>query len=143
NSTTMFTVFGGRGAYAAASAQIRHVSSEELTAGTVIAQRSFQGPADTDGKWETIAAFDASQGDAVADRLVFRLVVQGTAGDDGNAYDVFVSSRENGNIAPDGVSIFSFSPTVRVPDSRTMVELRLNIPSETDALVIGSFDAAL
>jgi PKD domain len=68
--------------------------------------------------------------------------VEGAAGDDANLYDVTLSLREHRNLPPDGLEIFSFAPSLRVPDEDLITELRFLVPEDAERLTIRNFDAA-
>ena len=141
NTTMRYEVFGGKGAYAGAKTQVKD-TPKELTGGTLLSQARFGTDRKTDGKWETIAVLRADQGDLVEGRRIFRLVVAGETGGDGNAYDIALSSRDDDVVRPQGLRIYSYAPTVRIPDRRNLTELRFGIPADAWSLTIGNFDAA-
>ena len=68
---------------------------------------------------------------------------QGTAGDDANLYEVTLSLREHRNLPPDGLEIFSFAPSLRVPDEDLITEMRFLVPEDAERLTIRNFDAAM
>lgn len=137
---TEFRLFGGDGAYTEAA--VAAPDEAQLVAGTEIAARSFGVAPALDGRWQTLVGFAPEEGERVGDRRVFRLQVEGTAGDDANLYDVTLSLRERRNLPPDGLEIFSFTPTLRVPDEDQITELRFLMPEDAEQLTVRSFDAA-
>src|SRR4051794_2368994 len=142
SARTRFTIHGGAGAYVPQAARPRAVADTEMTAGTPIASKEFGYEPDAAGQWVTLAGFDPAQGDPVGDRRIFRLTVEGVEGRSGNTYDVFLSAREQRNLLPEGARMFSFVPTVRVPDKLSSTELRFHIPADAAALAVHNFDAA-
>ncbi|HET6519196.1 MAG TPA: PKD domain-containing protein, partial [Geminicoccaceae bacterium] len=142
DTETRFTLFGGDGALTGAVPSDPDPVDEALTAGEPIAERSYTANAALDGRWSTLAAFSPEQGELVDGRRAFRLLVEGTAGDDANLYSVTLSLRDRRNLPPEGLEVFSFVPTVRVPTSRSMTELRFLVPPEAERLVVRNFDAA-
>ena len=88
------------------------------------------------------ARFAPDAGEVVGGRRFFRLQVDGTAGDDANLYEVTLSLREHRNLPPEGLEIFSFAPTLRVPDEDLITELRFVVPEDAERLTIRNFDAA-
>src|SRR5690606_35931875 len=137
---TRFTLYGGEGAYTDAVGATPE--PEQLAAGRETAVRNVGADAAQDGRWRTLVSFSPEAGEAVGDRRVFRLQVEGTTGDDANLYEVALSLREHRNLAPAGLEIFSFAPTVRVPDEDRITELRFAVPEDAERLVIRNFDAA-
>jgi PKD repeat protein len=140
-SKTRFALFGGAGASAAPSPQSQPATYAEVSSGTLIAEKTFGTEPDSIGQWRNIAVVDPRQGEAVAGRRFFRLLIQGVAGDAGNVFDFAVSDRETRLNAPQGLEVFSYRPTVRVPKAGSFAELRFRTP-DTDRLVIHNFDAA-
>ena len=141
-TSTRFAVYGGPGAYAAAFAQPGRFSREERTAGKLIAQQVFGSSLRYDNQWTTLTALDPAQGELVGDRIIFRLVVEAISGADGNVFDVKLSTSDKENVAPEGARLFSFQPSIRLPDRGPYVELRFWIPPDAASLTFGNFDAA-
>ncbi|MGH6943552.1 MAG: hypothetical protein ACREH6_04955, partial [Geminicoccaceae bacterium] len=140
---TRFVLFGGAGAYSGAlSSGGLDLTQDQLSAGEPLVERSYGENATFDRAWVTLASISPEQGERRDGRLFFRLLIQGTAGDDANLYSVTLSLRDRRNLAPDDLEIFSFAPTVRVPNDRTITELRFTAPPDADRLVVRNFDAA-
>ncbi len=142
NTLTRFTLFGGAGAFVGPTEGSVIEPIVPAKGGTQIGSEEFADDETTDGQWQTLFAVDPRRGDPVGDRIVFRLDVEGMEGNDGNIYDVTLSLRDRRNLLPDGLRIFSFQPTVRVLDSKTLTEIRYQTPKEGGTLVVGNFDAA-
>ncbi|MGH6902862.1 MAG: PKD domain-containing protein [Geminicoccaceae bacterium] len=140
DSETRFTLYGGEGAYTEAAGAAP--DEAQLATGTEIAARSFGVDPAQDGRWQTLMSFAPEQGEAVGGRRIFRLQVEGAAGDDANLYDVTLSLRERRNLPPDGLEVFSFAPSLRVPDEDLITELRFLVPEDAERLTIRNFDAA-
>jgi len=141
-SRTRYAVFGGAGAFFLPPLVPAVPPPEQAAAGTLIAEKVFADEPDAIGQWKTVAVVDPRQGDAVAGRRIFRLLVQGVAGAAGNVYDVAVSAREARSLQPEGLEIFAYRPVVRVPDQKSFAELRFRPPAEADRLVVHNFDLA-
>lgn len=142
DTETRFSLFGGDGAFAGDEATGRGIAPAELTGGTLISEKSYTDDARTDGQWASMALFSASQGEKRGDRRIFRLVVDGAAGNDGNLYGVAVSLRDRRALPPEGAKLFSYAPTIRVPNSSTLTELRFQAPDTEAELAVDNFDAA-
>ncbi len=139
---TEFSVFGGPGADATAFAGIERLSRQEASNGRLLAKQAFGASPQHDGKWVTIATLEPANGERVGDRILFRLLVNAIRGDGGNVFDVALSVDANENVAPEGLRMFSLSPTVRIPNRQVLTEVRFRIPDNATALFIGNFDAA-
>lgn len=139
---TRFAVFGGAGADASALAEPEQVSEGEMTSGTLVADRTFPSDGEFDDQWVTVATLDPAQGEKIGNRIVFRLLVDAITGDDANVYDVAMSLDPDNNTPPDGLEIYSYSSTIRLPERGKTTELRFTIPADAEELIIGNFDAA-
>ena len=104
--------------------------------------RSFGADPAADGKWATLGDLDPADGEVVGGRRVFRLVVDGVGGDDANLFTATVSLRDHRNLEPAGLEVLAERPTVRMPDKRSLAELRFRVPAEAQSLTIRNFDAA-
>ncbi|ADZ71986.1 PKD domain-containing protein [Polymorphum gilvum] len=142
DTVTRFALFGGTGAYAGDMATGGAETPEELTGGTLLQERNYGTDEGADGQWIPFALLSPEQGDLVGDRRVFRLLVEGTSGNDGNLYGVALSLRERRAVEPAGTRLFSFAPTIRVPNRQTLTELRFTAPADQRRLEVQNFDAA-
>ena len=155
DTTVRYTVYGGRGAATAPVVAARETGGKArrkppatsgapgaVSGGTVLADRPIGEDAALDDAWETIASLTPDQGERVGDRYVFRLEVVGVAGDDGNAFEATLSLRDRRNVAPAGLEILDYAPTVRVPDDSRVTEVPFDIPADVDRIVVHNFDAA-
>ena len=141
DTETRYALFGGEGALSAVAGSAAP-SAEELASGEPIGEASVAASAALDGHWQTIVSFLPEQGELVGGRRVFRLQVEGLAGNDANLYAATLSLRDRRNLAPDGLEIVAFAPTVRVPDDDSITELRFVVPEDAERLTVHNFDAA-
>ncbi|MEZ5936400.1 MAG: PKD domain-containing protein [Alphaproteobacteria bacterium] len=132
DSSTRFSLFGGEGAFSAASAD----------AGRLIAEQTFGADPDSDDRWLTMASFLPSQGERIGERVYFRLVVDGLTGNDGNLFTPAVSLRDRRDAPPADLRLFAFTPTIRMPDRNARVELRFRAPDSDQPITVENFDAA-
>jgi large repetitive protein len=137
-----FTLFGGEGAYTGVAGAGVEPGAEQLAAGTALGEQVVAASAASDDRWQTLFSVAAEQGEAVGGRRIFRLQVEGVAGDDANLYGATLSLRDRRNLAPQGLEIVDFAPTARVPDKTRMTELRFQVPADGEKLTIRNFDAA-
>jgi PKD repeat protein len=142
NTETRYRLFGGKGAYSDAVSGGPEPGPKELAAGTVLDERAIGANPALDDRWQTLFSAMPEQGEAVGGRRVFRLQVEGTAGDDANLYSVTLSLRDRRNLAPDGLEIVDLKPTLRVPDNQHVTELRFEVPADAERLKVRNFDAA-
>lgn len=114
----------------------------EQSAGRLLGESTISVDKAFDGSWATLFTVKAEQGQVIAGRREFFLLVEGISGDDGNVFDVFVSREDDENLQPEGIKLYSFIPTVRVPDRDRLTELRLRTPADTRQLDVGNFDTS-
>ncbi len=151
NSETTYRVFGGRGAFSEAdrptpvadNARVPRKTGAEPAAGPgrMLREKIYTNDRSTDGRWVTIAAVRARQGEIIDGRAWFRLDALGTGGDDGNGFSVGISLARDRDRAPDGLQMFSYQPTVRWEAGRTATQLWFADPAP-GSLTIQSFDGA-
>ncbi|EWY41845.1 hypothetical protein N825_24365 [Skermanella stibiiresistens SB22] len=108
----------------------------------VLMTRTFGADPATDGKWTTLGALDPADAVVVDGRRVFRLEVEGVGGDDANLFTATLSLRDHRNLEAPGLEVLVERPTVRMPDRRSLAELRFKVPEDATALRIRNFDAA-
>jgi large repetitive protein len=137
-----FTLFGGEGAYTRVAGAGVDLGAEQLAAGTPIGEQVVAASAALDDRWQTLFSVTADQGEAVGGRRIFRLQVEGVAGDDADLYGVTLSLRDRRNLAPQDLEIADFAPTARVPDKARVTELRFRVPADAEKLTVRNFDAA-
>jgi hypothetical protein len=120
NTATNFGLYGGSGAYdpAARWATFATTSDPGIRSGSLIISRTFAVSATLDGAWYEFAAVNPTQGEAVGSRRIFKLSVVGAnGGDDGNRYNVALSTDPLANVPPAGSRIFAYSWTFPLPRS--------------------------
>ncbi|QDZ01167.2 PKD domain-containing protein [Nitratireductor mangrovi] len=116
---------------------------QETVSGEALGAMEFGADKEADDRWLTLFAADAESGSEEAgNRRGFIVAVEGLAGNDGNVFDIAVSSEDGSNRAPDGLSLYTYMPTFQVPRGREMAELRLELPEGASSLAVENFDAA-
>lgn len=117
NSTTKFTVYGGKGCYTDEKSRISDPEGD-YKSGTMLASKAFGVNAKYDGKWYSFGPFDPSSGEVVNDfnAHCFKIVCEGLSGDDGNLYRYFLSTSKDKNIAIEGANAFTFEYAFRLHD---------------------------
>lgn len=151
DSETTFRVFGGAGAFSGADRPVpvqngdrgpRGGDRSPVTGpGKLIEEKSWGNDPATDGRWVSLAAVTARQGETIDGMAWFRIDVQGSRGNDGNGYSLGVSLARDRDRAPGGLEMFSYRPTVRWTAGDPPTQVRFTKPG-AGPLVIQSFDAA-
>jgi hypothetical protein len=134
-----YSVRGGSGAYTDPDARSHQPGPVGISSGTLITQRVIGVDGLLDNQWLTFPV-TRIQGDPVGGNFVFKLVVQGTSGDDGNWYHVAISSDPANNVAVSGARVFAFSWCVVLPASSDEVTVYPYVPLGTSTVTQFNFD---
>lgn len=118
NTKTSFSVFGGKGCFTDPDSKNTDPKGN-YRAGNLLAFKTFTNDSKYDNKWYTFGPFNPTEGEIVPEfgGYVFKLIVQGMNGDDGNLYRIFVSSEQNENKAIEGGNAFTYEYTFRMHDN--------------------------
>lgn len=122
DTKTKFAVYGGKEAYSNPDA--RNVDPKgNYKSGILIESKTYGSEAATDNKWTSLGPFNPMQGELIEElgAYVFKLVIDGVSGNDGNVYKLFMSIRNNDNIAVEGGNAFAYEYSVRLPMSAKSV----------------------
>jgi hypothetical protein len=117
-----FSVYGGKGTYTDKDAKnVDPVGNYK--SGILLDTRVFGVDAAADGKWVSFGPFNPAQGELVTDfdAYVFKLVVDGLNGNDGNLYKVFTSIKSTDNIPVEGANVFAYEYSVRLQSEANSV----------------------
>ena len=116
NTTITYTLRGEDGAYTSPDARSHRPGAAGINAGTLLAQAVIGSEAAYDGNWNLVfGPYPVDRGEEVGGRRVFKLVVEGAGGDDGNLYNVALSADPSANVAPAGSRVFAYSWTLPLP----------------------------
>ncbi len=142
DTKTKFSIFGGNEAYSNADARsINPVGNYK--SGTLIDSRIFGSEAATDNKWISFGPFNPMQGELVEDlgSYVFKVVIDGMKGNDGNLYKLFLSVKNSENIAVEGANAFAYEYSVRLQlDAGSVAHIYPFADNTVAAFKINSFD---
>ena len=118
NTTVAYTLRGGNDAYTGSGARSSHPNPAGINSGTLMTQIALGADSSYHDVWRTVfGPFSANQGEHVGSNYVFKLAVEGGAGDDGNRYNVALSTSPISNTAPGGGRIFAYSWTFQATDA--------------------------
>jgi hypothetical protein len=115
NTQTKFTVYGGNDCYSNKDA--RQVNpSGNYKSGIQLGSKTFNNETIYDDKWYTFGPFNPQEGelDKELNGYVFKLIIEGISGDDGNMYKFFVSTQADNNYAPEGTNAFAYEMCFRI-----------------------------
>jgi hypothetical protein len=117
NTVMAYTLRGGDGAYTHPDARSSHPGAAGINSGTLVLTATIGVSLTWDQAWYPLGPFSASDGESVGSSRVFKLVVQGDSGDDGNLYNVVLSTSPSSNVVRDGSHVFAYSWTFLLTDS--------------------------
>ncbi len=135
NTVMTYTLRGGPGAYVVALDDNPSV----VTAGQMITQVVVGADGALNNAWLTLP-ITLSQGEQIGGLRVFKLVVQGAAGDDGNGYHVILSAASDSNVIVTGARVFAFEWCVVLPGAGDEVTVYPYVPSGANTIVQNNFD---
>ncbi len=117
NSKTKFSFYGGKGAHSDKAAQELSPKGN-YKSGVFIMGKTFGEDAALDGKWYEFGPFNPKEGELQSDfkGYVFKMVVEGLDGDDGNLYKLFLSSQKDKNVKVEGSNSFYYEYTFRLEE---------------------------
>ncbi|MGQ9846672.1 MAG: hypothetical protein ACUVQP_04095 [Bacteroidales bacterium] len=118
NTKTSFSIYGGKGCYT--DPDSKNIDPKgNYKAGNLLASKIFANDNKYDNNWYAFGPFNPSEGEIVPEfgGYVFKLIVQGVSGDDGNLYRIFVSTEKNENKAIEGGNAFTYEYTFRMHDN--------------------------
>lgn len=142
NTMTKFSVYAGKGTISNADARGIDPVGNYLS-GNLVASKVFGSDAKYDNVWYTFGPFNPTEGELMPEYggNVFKLVCNGTKGDDGNLYRYFMSTSADKNIPIEGGNAFTFEYSFRLhSDPRQVSHLYPYIDVRTTALVQNNFD---
>lgn len=120
-----YSVYGGKDTYSDKDARsVNPIGNYK--SGILMESRIFGSEAATDNKWISMGPFNPQQGELVSDfdSYVFKLVIDGLKGDDGNGYKLFSSIKNDENIPVEGANAFAFEYSIRLKaDARSIAHV--------------------
>jgi hypothetical protein len=118
STKTSFSLYGGKGCYTEPDA--KNTDPDGIyKSGNLLATKTFGEDPKYDNQWYTMGPFNPSEGEMVAEfgGRIFKLIIQGVSGDDGNLYKLYVSTLPNENKAIEGGNAFTYEYTFRMWDN--------------------------
>jgi hypothetical protein len=142
NSKTKFSVYAGAGCHSDAAAQGCDPVGN-FKSGILLTTRTFSNETKFDNKWIALGPFNPADGELQPQLggRVFKVVIEGLEGDDGNLYRLFLSSSGTENRPVEGGNGFAYEYTFRLEDSPGSVShLYPFIPEKVTAVKVKIFD---
>lgn len=142
NSKTKFSVYGGSKAHSDPDAKSPNPKGN-FKSGTLLASKVYGEDNSTDNKWVTLGPFNPVDGELQKDLggRVFKIIIEGMEGDDGNLYRLFLSSVAAENVPIEGGNGFAYEYAFRLYDAKASVShLYPFIAESVTAVKIRVFD---
>lgn len=142
NSKTSFTIYGGKSVHSDPDAKKpdpvgNYRSGIQLVSKTIGVNPKY------DDKWLTLGPFNPVEGELQKDYggYIFKIIIKGEQGDDGNLYRMFLSSNPNENKAIQGGNAFAYEYSLRLSEkSGSVSHLYPFIMSNVVSIKIHVFD---
>ncbi|MBS2211665.1 hypothetical protein KEM09_09640 [Carboxylicivirga mesophila] len=118
DTETSFSIYGGKGSCSSKDAQTLNLDGN-YDEGTLLASKTFGNEPEYDGKWYTFGPINPSEGEYLPEEggHVFKVIVEGVTGDDGNMYQLFMSKSEQQRVEVEGGYAFYYKYTIRLHDN--------------------------
>lgn len=118
NTKTSFSVYGGKGCYTNPDSKNTDPKGN-YKAGNLLASKIFGEDSKHDNQWYSFGPFNPSEGELVPEfgGRIFKFIIQGLSGDDGNLYKLFVSTEQNNSKPIEGGNAFTYEYTFRMWDN--------------------------
>lgn len=122
NSKTRFSMYGGKGAHSDPAAK-KPEPVGNFKSGILLDSKVFSNEKEFDEKWIAMGPFNPVEGEYQEEfgGYVFKIVVEGLEGDDGNLYKMFLSSDGADNKSIEGGNAFAYEYTVRLADTKESI----------------------
>lgn len=122
NSKTKFSVYGGSKAHSDPDAKSPDPTGN-YKSGVLLGSRTFSNEKNYDNSWVAMGPFNPIEGELQTDigGRVFKVVIEGLEGDDGNLYKLFLSSEPEENKAIEGGNGFAYEYSFRLADTKGSV----------------------
>jgi hypothetical protein len=119
DTKVQYSVFGGKEAYSHPDSKNSIDPVGNYKSGNLLSSRIFGADPKYDNKWFTFGPFTPTEGEYVKDfkGYVFKLICEGTSGDDGNLYRYFMSTSAGENIPVEGGNAFAYEYSFRMHDN--------------------------
>ncbi len=113
DSKTKFSVYGGKDAFNHPAAKnVNPVRGYD--SGVLLDSKTFGNEAVFEEKWYTFGPFNPMEGDVDGDKFVFKLLIEGQSGNDGNGYRLALSSESDKNKDVEAALAFAYEISFRL-----------------------------
>ncbi len=117
NSKTKFSLYGGKGAHSNPASKEKDPKGN-YNSGILLNTKTFGEDPANDDKWFNFGPINPTEGELQPEMgYVFKLVVEGSEGDDGNLYRLSLSSSKDDNVKVEGGNILTYEYCFRTSDN--------------------------
>ena len=122
NTKSKFSVYGGLRAYSCADARGKDPIGD-YKSGFLLSSKTFGNEKTYDNQWYTLGPFNPVEGEAQPEfgGRIFKIIIEGIEGDDGNLYKLFLSSSADNNKVVEGGNTFAYEYSFRLADTKGSV----------------------
>lgn len=141
NTQTRFSIYGGKEAFSNKDAQKVNPSGR-FDSGNLLASKVFGSDSKTDANWYSFGPFNPLQGEESneMDGYVFKVIIEGLQGDDGNQYRCFLSELATSNRAIEGANAFAYEYTFKLPKAKGISHIYPFIDKSVVSITQNNFD---
>jgi hypothetical protein len=149
DTRTTFEIFGGEGCQSDPDA-VETEPTGNYKSGNLLEFKAFAQDERYDNNWYTFGPFNPTEGEWVEkwNGFVFKIIIEGVEGDDGNLYRMFLSTEQSDNRAIEGANAFAYEYSFRMHnnpnevshiypfvDDRTVTVRQSNFDWDNDGLI--------
>lgn len=137
-----YSIYGGKDCYGHKDAQETQPLGN-YKSGNLLASKTFGNQPQYDNKWYTFGPFNPSEGEFVQkfNGYVFKVICDGIAGDDGNLYRYYLSTKAETNQPVEGANAFAYEYSFRLHDNPSEVShIYPFVDDRTISVKLSNFD---
>lgn len=142
DSRMTYSIYGGKECYSNKDAQETQPKGN-YKSGNLLSSKTFGNQPEYDNKWYSFGPFNPTEGEFV-DKFggyVFKVICDGIAGDDGNLYRYFLSTKADENKAVEGANAFAYEYSFRMHDNPSEVShIYPFVDDRTISVKLSNFD---
>ncbi len=142
STKSKFSFYGGKGAFSTKDAK-EESPRGNYKSGVLLSSKIFGEDIEADSKWYEFGPFNPKEGELQTEvgGYVFKMIVEGLEGDDGNLYKVFLSSNKNENVKVEGANSFCYEYTFRLDENpKAIAHIYPYVPTGVVTCEINIFD---
>lgn len=142
NTKTRFSVYGGKDCFSNADAKLTDPKGE-FKSGNMLSSKVFFNETKYDKQWYTFGPFNPTEGELKPEYggYIFKFIIEGSSGDDGNLYKLFLSTKQDANVQIEGGNAFTYEYTFRMWDDASKVShIYPYIDNKVISIKISNFD---